>query len=47
MYLPPQLSTGTLTGVWLAEDEEVEWHTWLTHDGQMRATGYTIKPKSK
>lgn len=42
---PFGLTTGTITGVYLAPDEEVEWHTAIAPDGSTQVTGYTINKK--
>ncbi len=38
-------SSGGMTGVWLSENEEVEWHKQYNPDGTVSITGYTITTK--
>ena len=38
-------SSGGMTGVWLNEYEEVEWHKQFNPDGTVSITGYTITTK--
>lgn len=34
-----------MMGVWLHEDEEVEWHIFTNADGTQHCYGYTVKKK--
>lgn len=39
------LTTGSVLGVWLSPDEEVDWHVCFGPDGTQLVNGYTIKKK--
>lgn len=39
------MTSGAITGVYLAADEEVEWQTMHASDGSVKVTGYTIKKR--
>lgn len=44
-YPPTSTSlTGTIFGIWLDKDEEVEWH-WFHYGTYSRVMGYTITKK--
>jgi hypothetical protein len=42
---PDVMHSGQITGVYLAPDEEVEWHWTHSPDGTSVVTGYTLKKK--
>ena len=44
-YQSSSYTTGTIQGVWLAPDEEVEWMWTYGLDNLAYVSGYTIKKK--
>lgn len=44
-FQTPGTSTSAITGVWLSDDEEVEWH-WVYGPGGSYVNGYTVTRKA-
>jgi len=40
------MNTGSITGLWMAPDEDVDWFWTHTADGKSYVSGYTLKKKA-
>lgn len=45
--MPSRIQTGTLSGVWLRDNESVDWHTMVMPGGSMHVYGFTITSHAK